>query len=271
MNKKPSKTVNRVILASLAIIMLYGIALVTDRLNYIRETEDLTDTSIAENAPPIVAFTTVALGSFRGLVADLLWLRSVQAREKGNYFEMVQLASWIVKLQPRFTDAAAYLAWNMAYNVSVTFSDFEDRWRWVQRGIELIRDEALVYNPGDPTLYKELGWIYQNKLGQELDDANRYYKVQLAKQMMKVLGEWPVDWERLAESPPTKNAFFERLTPEKEATLKRVLAENEISLNELESQFRLEGKIPQAIAPALNAVDLSDELTFYFRKAWPSL
>ncbi|MFO7822142.1 MAG: hypothetical protein R6V56_08850 [Lentisphaeria bacterium] len=83
------------------------------------------------------------------------------------------------------------------------------------------------------------------------------------------LGEWPVDWERLAASPPTKNAFFERLTPEKEATLKRVLAENGLSnLDKLESQFRLEGKIPQAIAPALNAVDLSDELTFYFRKAW---
>ena len=34
------------------------------------------DTAIADNAPPVVAFTTVALGSFRGLVADFLWLRS---------------------------------------------------------------------------------------------------------------------------------------------------------------------------------------------------
>src|SRR2546426_7953234 len=34
-----------------------------------------------------------------------------------------------------------YQAWNMAFNISVKFRDPADRWRWVSRGIELLRDE----------------------------------------------------------------------------------------------------------------------------------
>ena len=32
-----------------------------------------------------------------------------------------------------------------------------------------IRDEAMAYNPGDPELFRQLGWMYQHKLGKDLD------------------------------------------------------------------------------------------------------
>ena len=266
--KSLPKFVQTIILLGLTAVMLLGITMVTERMNAIREAEGLTDAAIPENAPPVVAFTTVALGSFRGLVADYLWLRSAQAKEQGNYFEMVQLASWIVKLQPRFTGATAYLAWNMAYNVSVTFNDFEDRWRWVQRGIELIRDEALFYNPGDPTLYKELGWLYQHKLGQEMDDANRYYKFQLATQIMEVVGEWPPDWERLAETPRDKAALYETLSADQKESLENILAEKQLTLAELESKFRQSAGMPEEIAEAMRDAGLLEDLQYYFRQRW---
>jgi hypothetical protein len=142
----------------LVVVLLFCSYTVQQRMNRIREDEKLTATVVVENAPPVVAFTTLALGSFRGIVADMLWLRLQRKQEEGSYFEMVQLASWITKLQPRFTGATAYLAWNMAYNISVTFNSPEDRWRWVQRGIELIRDEALLYNPSDPTFTTNGSW-----------------------------------------------------------------------------------------------------------------
>ena len=44
-----------------------------------------------DNSPPLVAFTTVALGGFRGILADVLWLRAIRMQEEGNYFELVQL------------------------------------------------------------------------------------------------------------------------------------------------------------------------------------
>ncbi|HOG50947.1 MAG TPA: hypothetical protein PKY10_10170, partial [Lentisphaeria bacterium] len=132
------KNFARPILGFAIAFALLGLSLsvVQSRMNAIRYTEQLTDTDPLENAPPLVAFTSVALGGFRGLVADWLWLRSSKMQDEGNYFEMVQLADWIVKLQPRFTGSHAFLAWNMAYNISVTFTSFEDRWRWVKRGIE---------------------------------------------------------------------------------------------------------------------------------------
>mgnify|MGYP001547443444 CR=1 FL=1 len=238
------------VLVALLLVCSYT---VQRRMNRIRETEKLTATVVVENAPPVVAFTTLALGSFRGIVADMLWLRLQRKQEEGSYFEMVQLASWITKLQPRFTGATAYLAWNMAYNISVTFNSPEDRWRWVQRGIELIRDEALLYNPSDPTLFKELGWIYQHKLGQEMDDANLYYKWQLASQMMEVFGEYPVDWEEWAGMPIKPDEFAESLAGDAFTGLKRLVVDPP-RLDELESGFwNNGGELPQT--PIIEVLD----------------
>jgi hypothetical protein len=255
--------------AAVAVLCLLAGAIlgVRQQMEKISVENGLVTVDIAENVPPAIAFTTVALGSFRGLVADLLWLRQSRLQEEGNYFEMVQLASWITKLQPRFTGATAYLAWNMAYNISVTFNDFEDRWRWVQRGIELIRDEALLYNPGDPELFKELGWIYQHKLGQEMDDANRYYKLQLARQLVGILGEYPVDWAAWASSPRIPEELAASLGPDN--LLWGVLEENSLTLADLERLFRDQGTMPEPFAARLAAADDTlATLTLYFRVRW---
>lgn len=87
-----------------------------------------------------MAFTTVALGGFRGIIADMLWMRASELQNEGKFFELAQLADWITKLEPRFPTVWAFHAWNMAYNISVLFPDPEDRWRWVQQGIRLLRD-----------------------------------------------------------------------------------------------------------------------------------
>ncbi|MEI8063321.1 MAG: hypothetical protein WCH84_04570 [Verrucomicrobiota bacterium] len=136
-----------------------------------------------ENTPPLVAFTTVALGGFRGVIADLLWLRASGLQQDGKYFELVQLADWITKLEPRMKQVWAFHAWNMAYNVSVLFNNPADRWRWVRQGIILLRDEGLRFNPGEPNLYRELGWIYQHKMSGNSDQMNGYYKRWWADEM----------------------------------------------------------------------------------------
>jgi len=136
-----------------------------------------------ENMSPLMAFTTVALGGFRGIIADMLWMRASELQNEGKFFELAQLADWITKLEPRFPTVWAFHAWNMAYNISVLFPDPEDRWRWVQQGIRLLRDEGLKTNPGSPELYWELGWLYQHKIGYVMDQAHWYYKLKLAEQM----------------------------------------------------------------------------------------
>lgn len=166
-------------------------------LNTQREVLGLTRVTPLENAPPVLAFTTKALGGFRGLIANALWIRATELQEDGKYFEMVQLADWITKLEPNLPAVWVHLAWNMSYNISIKFSDYADRWKWVQRGITLLRDEALVYNPKEPDLYRELGWHFQHKLGNYLDDAHQYYKVQWAREMTAVLGSGHPNWDDL--------------------------------------------------------------------------
>src|SRR5882724_10856612 len=131
-----------------ALLLLLGASQFQRLLNVQRSDPTLGLMRVADlgtNAPPVLAFTTVALGSFRGLIANALWIRANDLQNDGKYFEMVQLADWITKLEPTFAQVWVVQGWNMAYNISVKFSDFADRWRWVQRGIELFRDEGLRY------------------------------------------------------------------------------------------------------------------------------
>lgn len=132
-------------------------------------------TAEIRDASPLVVFTTVALGGVRGLIADLLWLRVSALQESGRYFEVVQLADWITKLEPDSSEVWAFHAWNMAYNISIMFPDAPDRWRWIQNGLRLLRHEGLNYNPGDPRLYVELAMIYQHKIGGTLDEYHPAY------------------------------------------------------------------------------------------------
>lgn len=177
-------------LIGLTIAMLGAAATVQRELNRQRHDPRLGLNRIAplENAPPILAFTTVALGGFRGLIANALWIRANELQNDGKYFEMVQLADWITKLEPTFVQVWTVQAWNMAYNISVKFPDPQDRWRWVQRGIELLRDGGLRYNPKEALMYRELGWFFQHKMGQNLDDGHLYFKYQWAVAMTNVFG-----------------------------------------------------------------------------------
>src|SRR6476659_5263394 len=160
---------------------------------------------LGSNAPPVLAFTTVALGGFRGLIANALWIRATDLQQEGKYFEMVQLADWITKMEPSLTQVWVVQAWNMAYNISVKFPNPYDRWRWVQRGIELLRDDGLRYNPREALMYRELAWFFQHKMGQNMDEAHMVYKEEWANAMNEVLGSGHPDFNELI-NPTTEQA-----------------------------------------------------------------
>lgn len=133
--------------------------------------------------PPGLNVVMVGLGGFRGLVAEALWSRVSRLQMEGRYLELVQLANWITMLDPKASEGWVFNAWNLAYNISVMMNRPEDRWRWVQNGIALLRDEALRFNPHDARLYRELAWMYQHKIGEDMDSAHVYYKVHLLESL----------------------------------------------------------------------------------------
>jgi hypothetical protein len=186
--KAPRQKLFKAVLLAILIVSFGVSGLLQKQMNLDRAKFGLTRRPPLENAPPILAFTTGALGGFRGLIANALWIRASELQEKDRYFEMAQLADWITKLEPHYVHVWMVQAWNMAYNISVKFKDYPDRWRWVRNGIELLRDQGLVYNPDETLLYRELAWFFQHKMGQNLDDAHMHYKIQWAHEMTGALG-----------------------------------------------------------------------------------
>jgi len=146
-------------------------------------------TGYSADMPPILTFATVALGGFRGVIADMLWLRVSRLQEQRRFVELVQLSDWVTKLEPHMPDVWIFHAWNMAYNVSVLLPRPEDKWRWVQNGIRLLRDEGIVLNPRNAKIHRELGWIFQHKLGMNADRASDYFRIEWAREMNAYLGE----------------------------------------------------------------------------------
>ncbi|MDO8303162.1 MAG: hypothetical protein Q7T18_07970, partial [Sedimentisphaerales bacterium] len=155
--------------------------------------------------PPSLAFVSVAMGAFRGLLVDVLWMRMDKLKEQGQFFDAKQTAEWITTLQPRFAEVWDFQAWNMAYNISVAMPATQpaERWRWVKNGYELLRDQAIVKNPRNIGLYRSLGWIFLHKMGGSTDDVHKYYKLQLALAMRPLI--------RPAADVPLTNEFFKEL------------------------------------------------------------
>ncbi len=138
--------------------------------------------------PPRVAIAMAALGPFRALAIDYLWYRANTFQQDGKYFEANQLAQWITALQPRAPHVWGFHAWNMAYNISVATYTRDERWDWVNKGINLLRDRGIPYNPGATRLYRELGWIFFHKIGQFADNMHWHYRSRMALEWHEVMG-----------------------------------------------------------------------------------
>lgn len=185
-----------------------------------------------EDTTPLVALTTVAFGGFRGLVADLLWVRAATLQEEGQYFELVQLAKWISQLEPRIPEVWSYQSWNLAYNIGALFPNHEDRWRWVRHGIDLLRRQGLAHNPASPSLHWDIGWMFQHKIGMRFDEAHPVYRRKLAADIEALLPEG-----LLPENPP----------PALRHALRDTFVMDLDTLRELDTQYGpIDWRIPEA-------------------------
>src|SRR5882672_9190170 len=215
-----SSKLKKYLLLALAALLLVSVAPIQRALNRDRKTLGITRVEPLVNAPPVLAFTTVALGGFRGLISNALWIRANDLQEEDKFFEMAQLADWITKLEPHFVQVWLVQAWNMAYNISVKFKEnepgvYSDRWRWVHRGIKLLRDDGLRYNPNETLIYRELAWFFQHKMGANLDDASVYYKQQWANEMAVVFAKQKPNLDELINPQTPDQTNRARLLTEK--------------------------------------------------------
>jgi hypothetical protein len=150
--------------------------------------------------PAIASGVFAALGGLRSIAAEILWFRADRLQDEGRYVEMAQLASALAFMEPHTPEVWSYAAWNLAYNVSVMMPTPEDRWRWVEAGLRLLRDEGLVRNPGSRELCRELAWMFEIKIGADIDSAAAHYRER---------------WRAIVEDVRARGAWSElRMDPE---------------------------------------------------------
>ena len=146
------------------------------------------------SAPAMTEGALAAFGGIRSIVAEVVWFRADRLQDEGRYVELAQLASTLSYLEPHTPEVWSYAAWNLAYNISVMMPTHEDRWRWVNSAIVLLRDKGLVLNPTESELYRELAWLFELKLGTDLDAAAPVYRAK---------------WREIVEDVARRNAWEE--------------------------------------------------------------
>lgn len=162
-------------------------------INAMSSDAQLKYTAQATEGAPVPVVIAQSIGVLRGIIVNYMWIRADKLKEDGKFFEAYHLSRWITQLQPRFAKVWSFHAWNMAYNISVATNTKEERWQWVNEGINLIRKYGIKYNPNDMMLYKELSWCFLHKVGGLTDDAHYYYKQQLADEWHSILGAPPYE------------------------------------------------------------------------------
>jgi len=183
-----------------------------------------------EGAPPIIVIGT-AIGALRGLLADYLWIKLQAQKDQGLFYEAMADADLITKLQPRFAEVWGFHGHNMAYNISVLTNTPEERWAWVNAGIDLVRNKGLRYNPNDLGLNKELAFWFSHKIDGVSDDAHLYYKREFAKEWFYILGSPPFDqverekWMRAIANAPDTLEELENKNPEVKTLINELTAE----------------------------------------------
>lgn len=151
------------------------------------------------SAPALAEGAFAALGGLRSIVAEVIWFRADRLQDEGRYVELAQLASMLALMEPHTPEIWSYAAWNLAYNVSVMMPTHEDRWRWVEAGLRLLRDEGIRLNPGSAELCRELAWMFELKIGADIDAAAPLYRAKWRDIVLDVRARGA--WEELGMDP----------------------------------------------------------------------
>ena len=101
---------------------------------------------------------TLMLGGMRGLVADLFWLRAIEAKEEGRYYESVALFQLLSRLQPQFEQVWEFLSHDLAYNIPRNMPTQDEKYAWFVAGIEA-NARGCGRNPRSSRLMRHLAWM----------------------------------------------------------------------------------------------------------------
>ena len=140
----------------------------------LRDQYRLSQSQLGQIDPTSVTIKLATLG-MRGVAANILWEKATDFKMKKDWTNLGATLNQITKVQPNFINVWSNQAWNLSYNVSVEFDDYRQRYRWVIKGIDFLK-EGIRYNERQPRLLWDLGWIISEKIG-KADESKQFRKL----------------------------------------------------------------------------------------------
>lgn len=143
-------------------------------LSQIREKYDLGQGDLGKLDPASESARLATLG-MRGVAAAIMWYKANQYKNEHNWDRFSASLNQIALLQPHFIKVWEFQAHNLAYNTSVEFDDYRQRYAWVKRGMEYL-SEGIDFNRRDANLPFFQGMMFGQKLG-KADEQLQYRKL----------------------------------------------------------------------------------------------
>ena len=144
---------NRKLVYGIIIVAIFGVMFpYTAWLSGEKKRRDLGEAAIGQIDTGSFMMKLFLLGGFRGIVADILWLRAEEQKKDHDWDRLKTTVELITKLQPHFLSIWTFQGWNLAYNVSVEWDAPEDKYTWIKEGIKFLQEgvgqEPALARPG---------------------------------------------------------------------------------------------------------------------------
>lgn len=134
----------------------------------------LSQANLGEVDPTSETMRFATLG-LKNVAVTLLWDRANHYKKVEDWANLSATLEQMTKLQPNFYSIWDFQAHNLSYNISVEFDDYHDRYAWVIKGIEFLR-QGIGLNAREPRLLGRMGWFIGNKIGKS-DEKAQYRRL----------------------------------------------------------------------------------------------
>jgi len=134
----------------------------------------LSQANLGEIDPASETMRLATLG-LKNVAVTLLWDRANHYKKVEDWTNLSATFEQMVKLQPNFYSIWDFQAHNLSYNISVEFDDYRDRYAWVMKGIEFLR-QGIALNAYEPRLLGRMGWFIGQKIGKS-DEKKQFRRL----------------------------------------------------------------------------------------------
>jgi hypothetical protein len=214
-----------------------------------------------------IEFAVGAMTGFREAVAGLLWVRTDEFFDNGDYAAVIPMIRMITWLDPHQVDVYETGAWHMDYN----FTDADQRSdrRYIPLALALLR-EGIKNNSNVPDMYGDMAFThYFRKFGDFVGAADYFQQGQTAMEKLDVRAEQNPknaelqDLRNTADNSITTTSHglahaleAEGLIPQAEAQWRYCIARHELNIKNNVGNIYSDKSSEQVAAKQLNEMEL---------------